>query len=128
MILKLMLAALLLAGSVASDSRAATLLVRPDGSGDVPLIQDAIDACKDGDTVALADGVFRGKGNRDLLFRGKAIVLTGRSGDPTRSVIDCFEPSRGRGTAHRGIDFGPADTAGAVARDLTIRNGTADGL
>lgn len=123
----LLLAALLLAGP-ASICRAATFLVRPDGTGDFPSIQDAIDACKDGDTVALADGIFRGKGNHDLLLGGKAIVLAGQSGDPARSVIDCFEPSRGGGTAHRGIDFGPADTVGAVVQDLTIRNGTADGL
>jgi hypothetical protein len=45
---------------------AETYVVSPDGSGDFPTIQTAIDAVVDGDIVQLTDGVFTGEGNRDL--------------------------------------------------------------
>lgn len=51
-----------------SASAAATLAVRPGES-----VQAAVDAARDGDTVALAAGVYRG----DLDFRGKAVHVRG---------------------------------------------------
>ncbi len=41
-------------------------------------IQAAIDDCDDGDVVIIAEGTYRGNGNRDIDFRGKAITV-GRS-------------------------------------------------
>jgi pectin methylesterase-like acyl-CoA thioesterase len=58
-----------------SPSGASVYVVRPDGSGDFPTIQAAIDAAIDGDTVELADGTFRGDGNRDPDYLGKAITV-----------------------------------------------------
>jgi hypothetical protein len=72
-----------------SFARAATYRVQPDGAGDFPTIQAAIDACRDGDVVELADGQFRGVGNRDIEFKGRAITVRSVSDDPRTCIIDC---------------------------------------
>jgi len=71
----------------ATGAGAAILVVHPDGSGDYPTIQDAIDAAASGDTVELADGVFTGPGNRDLASYpiGR---LRSASGDPSACALD----------------------------------------
>ena len=66
-----------------------TLVVLPDGSGDYPTIQSAIDAAAPGDTVELGEGMYTGDGNRDLDFRGKAITVRSQSGDPAHCTINC---------------------------------------
>ncbi len=60
----------------------ATYLVRPDGTGDFPTIQAAIDGVVGGDTIELANGVFQGDGNWDVRWIGKQVTLRSRSGDP----------------------------------------------
>ena len=85
---------LLLGGTVLALAtgvvRADTLLVRADGTGDHPTIQAALDASEPSDIIELADGVFRGPGNRDVTIpeRGATLVRS-RSGDPDACVIDC---------------------------------------
>ena len=66
-----------------------THVVLPDGSGDFPTIQDAIEAAIPGDTIELGDGMFTGDGNRDLDYRGKAITVRSQSGDPALCTINC---------------------------------------
>lgn len=56
--------------------------------GNLPTIQHAIDAARDGDTIELANGVFTGTGNCDVTFRGKAVIVRSRSDDPLTCVID----------------------------------------
>lgn len=56
--------------------------VRPDGTGDFPTIQEAIDRTVNGDLIVLTDGDFTGPGNRDLDFQGKSITLRSQNGDP----------------------------------------------
>ncbi|MFN8546389.1 MAG: right-handed parallel beta-helix repeat-containing protein [Candidatus Eisenbacteria bacterium] len=73
---------------MASAASATTRVVGPDGEGDFPNIQLAINASAPGDTVELADGTFRGEGNRDLLIT-TAITLRSQSGDPQTCEIDC---------------------------------------
>ena len=63
--------------------------------GDYPTIQAAIDAASDGDTVAVADGIHRGEGNKALDFHGKAITVRSLLGEPTSCIIDCEYDSRG---------------------------------
>ena len=59
-----------------------------------PTIQAAIDHAIDGDTVLVADGIYTGDGNRDIDYRGKAIVVMSESG-PDDTVIDCQATGRG---------------------------------
>ena len=101
---------------VATAIRAAYYIVRPDGTGDFPTIQAAMDACVDGDHIGLTDGVFTGVGNRDVDFQGKAVDVRSRSGNPAACIIDC-ELS---GTAFR---FENGEPSGASLSRLTIVNG-----
>lgn len=68
---------------------ATTYLVRPDGTGDFPTIQAAVDGSVAGDVIELANGTFIGPGNRDVDYRGKAVTIRSQSGLPEGCVIDC---------------------------------------
>ena len=72
-----------------SETDARTWVVRPDGTGDAPTIQAAIDSLGVDDAIALADGVFTGLGNRDLTQADRWVRMWSLSGDPTACVIDC---------------------------------------
>lgn len=74
---------------IAAPALAATYVVCPDGSGDFPTLQAAIDGAQDGDVIELTDGTFAGPGNRDLRWLGETLTLRSQSGDPLRCVIDC---------------------------------------
>ncbi|MFN8583677.1 MAG: right-handed parallel beta-helix repeat-containing protein, partial [Gemmatimonadaceae bacterium] len=72
----------------ASRAFSATIHVSPDGSGDYPTIQAAIDAAASGDEIVLSDGTFTGTGNWDLAFGTKDLVVRSVNGfDAT--TIDC---------------------------------------
>jgi hypothetical protein len=113
-------AALVLALLWSPPGQAATYLVRPDGLGDFPTIQAALDAVQDGDTIELADGTFTGDGNRDLDFLGKSLTVRSQSGDPQFCIIDCegseTEP-------HRGFCFTTQEGPDARIESITITNG-----
>jgi hypothetical protein len=105
---------------VAADALGAVYVVNPEGTGDFAVVQDAIEAASEGDVIELTDGTFRGEGNRDLDFLGKAITVRSQSGDPRVCLLDCqgsyAEP-------HRGLTFHSGeDTTSAVA-GLTITMG-----
>jgi hypothetical protein len=76
--------------------------VTPEGTGDFPTIQDAINYSADGDIIELTDGIFLGPGNRDLDLAGRAITLRSASNDPRSCVIDCQGTV---GNPHRGFYF-----------------------
>lgn len=92
---------------------AATYLVRPDGTGDFPTIQGAIKAVQSGDTIELADGTFTGPGNRGLDYRGKAITVRSRSGDPASCKIYVDDASAG-------VVFQSGEGPGSVLASITI--------
>lgn len=97
-----------------------SVLVRPDGTGDYPTIQDALNAAAEGDTVLLADGVFTGEGNRDLSMHGRAIVVRSQSGNPATCTLDA------QGTAadpHRAFLFWNQEGPGSVLSGLTLTGG-----
>jgi len=80
---------LALAFLLAPSAIATTYLVRPDGTGDFPTIQAAVDGSVAGDVIELANGTFTGPGNRDVEYGGKAVTIRSQSGDPEACVIDC---------------------------------------
>lgn len=72
-----------------------TWYVYPDGAGDAPTIQAAIDSAAASDSLLLANGTFRGVGNRGINYRGKAITVRGRSGIRETCIINCEDADRG---------------------------------
>ena len=98
---------------------ATTYLVRPDGIGPFPTIQAAINAAVNGDVIELADGVFRGNGNRDVDYLGKEIVIRSQGGDPYACVLDCEGSPE---TPHRGFVFRNVGSNGVLA-GVTVMNG-----
>lgn len=74
---------------------AETFIIRPDGTGDFPTIQAAVDAAQDGDVIELTDGVFVGPGNRDIGIVEKDLTIRSQSGDSTACIIDCENEGRG---------------------------------
>jgi hypothetical protein len=98
-----------------------TYVVHPDGTGDFPTIQAAIDAVIDGDTVELSDGVFLGDGNRDIIWEAKSITLRSQSGNPENCIIDCDGTLRRNHWGFYIADVGPE----ALLEGVTVRNGFA---
>lgn len=99
---------------------AATHVVLPDGTGDFPTIQDAVDAATDGDVIELGDGTFTGEGNRNIEYLGKAITIKSQSGDPESCIID----AQGiEGESRRGFSFKVGDVPAARLESVKIING-----
>jgi hypothetical protein len=109
---------LLLLLLVARPCLSAVYTVHPDGSGDFPTIQAALDAAAGGDDVVLTNGTFQGPGNVDLHFLGKAVTLRSQSGDPATCTIDC----RGAGGG-RGLNFDAGETRGTRVESITVKGG-----
>lgn len=104
----------------AIPATATTYLVRPDGTGDFPTIQEALDAARDGDIVELADGVFTGQGNRTLHYNGRSIVVRSQSGDPDACIIN---PEGYIGAYTRAFRFDEGEDAEAVVQGITMTGG-----
>jgi hypothetical protein len=110
-ILTVVLVVIVQAVSVGAISR----LVKPDGTGDYPTIQDAIDAASDGDSVVLDNGKFTGPGNKNLDTQGKAIVVMAADWADS-CIIDCELDGRGF-YVHSG------ETASTIIRGIEVRLG-----
>ncbi|MCK4414380.1 MAG: right-handed parallel beta-helix repeat-containing protein [Candidatus Eisenbacteria sp.] len=121
--LSLLLVAVLLA-TVSTRTTADTFLVLPDGAGDFPTIQAAINASADGDRILLGNGVFTGDGNRDVSYGGKEITVRSESDSPADCILDCQGSSS---EPHRGFIFNSDETALSRLRGVTITGGYADG-
>jgi len=114
----MLLVALIIAGMAMESAGSTTYLVLPDGSGDFPTIQAAIDAAVTGDVIALGAGTFTGAGNRDIAIVGKAITVRSQGGAPADCVIDCQAAGRG---FYLGASPGRTQFEG-----LTLQGGAAD--
>jgi hypothetical protein len=88
-----------------APASATTYLIRPDGTGDFPTIQEAIGAASDGDVIQLADGTYLGDGNSQIMFQGKAITVESQSDNPAVCGLSAvlFVSGEGRGSVLRGI-------------------------
>jgi hypothetical protein len=96
-------------------------LVKPDGTGDFPVIQAAVDGAQDGDEILLADGVYTGLGNNQVRFWGKAITIRSQSGN----AVDCIIDGQGSiGIPRTPFLFEHGEGPDTVIRDLTLRNGS----
>jgi hypothetical protein len=80
---------------IASISPAATHVVRPDGTGDFPTIQQAVDAAGVGDIVELTPGTFTSLGNRGIAIQQHDLLIRSQDGDPAGCTIDCQSADRG---------------------------------
>jgi len=78
-------------------------------------IQERIDDAEPFSVIELADGIYSGPGNRDLVLAGKNLLITSVNGAGS-CVIDC-------GGQGRGITFGSGVDAQTVFRGITIKNG-----
>jgi predicted outer membrane repeat protein len=118
---KVMVAALAIP-AVAQIASAATFIVRPEGGGDYPTIQQAVTAAANADSILLANGTFRGAGNHDIDFQGKALTIASQGGDPAQCVVDCEGTAD---TPRRGFRFYSDEGASAVLQGFKISNGNA---
>jgi hypothetical protein len=115
---------LLLAFACASfPVAAAEFSVRPDGLGDYPTIQAAVDDAAPLDVIVLEDGVFTGAGNRDVRFDGKDIVVRSRNG-----AAACVLDTQGSSAdPHRAFRLDAGETAASRIEGLTITGGFVKG-
>ena len=88
------------------------------GPGNYQTIQQAIDAATDGETIVVADGTYRGSGNKNLDFKGKAITLISENGSE-KSIIDC----EGNGS---GFYFHSGERPSSIVSGFSIINGRAN--
>lgn len=95
-------------------------IVFPDGTGQYPTIQAAVDAASDGTEILLADGTFRGAGNAVVDFKGKAITIRSLSGNRSACVIEGDWLER---DCAAGVVFNTDEGPFSVLADLTIRHG-----
>lgn len=107
-------------GLIVGGPPPATYTIEPDGSGDFPTIQAAIDAAANGEVIELAPGTFTGDGNRDLDFLGKAITLRAQPNALGPSIIDCegseLDP-------HRGMIFANGEGPTTIVEGIMITGG-----
>lgn len=81
-------------------------------------IQAGIDVAVDGDTLVVAAGTYRGNGNKNLDFKGKAITVRSQNG-PAQTIIDCENEGNG-------FSFHSGETAASIVSGFTIQNGKVD--
>ncbi|MCK4303771.1 MAG: hypothetical protein KAY24_06000 [Candidatus Eisenbacteria sp.] len=111
----------------ATPASATIYMVMPDGTGDFPSIQAAIDTADSLDIIELADGTFTGPDNHNLDFRGQAITVRSKSGNPSTCIIDCEGRVRRHGQAERGFLFQSGEGSLSVVQGLAIKDGVPGG-
>ena len=98
--------------------RSSPFTVRPDGTGDFPTLQQAVDAAGPGFEILLADGVYTGSRSQSLVWTGNGgFTIRSTSGNPEDCILD--GESTIRLFYFRDAD-GPIHVSG-----ITFRNGKA---
>lgn len=85
-----------------------------------PTIQAAIDAAFDGDEIIVSNGTYRGSGNRDLDFKGKAITVRSENNNPFQCIIDC---QGNKEENHRGFYFHSGENENSIVSGFTVTDG-----
>ncbi len=80
-------------------------------------IQQAIDLAESGDTVIVADGIYKGEGNVNIDFKGKLITVKSQNGAES-TTVDCE-----KNPDTRGFIFQNNETNDSVLDGITIING-----
>ncbi|MBM3316552.1 MAG: hypothetical protein FJY75_01740 [Candidatus Eisenbacteria bacterium] len=111
----------LLPGLLAAGAGAATIVVRPDGTGDYPTIRDAILAATAGDVIELTDGTFSGEWNTDFWIGTKPLTLRGQSGNAEAVILDAGSDPL---VTRRCLNFQETPATFVVAH-ITFTGGTA---
>lgn len=88
--------------------------------GDQATIQAGINAASEGDIVLVADGVYSGNGNRDLVLGNAGVTVKSENG-PENCIIDCQGSYYDK--LHRGFNIS-ADGCSVIG--LSIINGVHD--
>jgi hypothetical protein len=89
-----------------------TIIKVPDDSS---TIQAGINGAENGDTVLVAEGIYKGLGNKNISFNGKAVLLISESG-AIKTVIDCEKEGRG-------FEFINYEDNNSYVVGFTIQNG-----
>lgn len=84
---------------------------------DQPTIQSGVDAAENGDTVLVADGIYKGEGNVNIDFKGKLITVKSLNGAKA-TIIDCEKEDE-----TRGFIFQNRETNDSILDGFTIKNG-----
>jgi predicted outer membrane repeat protein len=87
--------------------------------GDYDTIQAAVDASENGDEVIVANGTYRGEGNRDLNFQGKAITVRSAQG-AEKCILDCGGTEA---DPHRAFLFTAGEDDNLIVDGFTITQG-----
>jgi len=113
--------------ALVTASHGLTITVDDDNPADYNNIQAAIDAAATGDTLLVADGLYKGPGNRGLHLGGKNISLRSEYG-PTNCIVDCENKDRAfyveaEQPISRRLLFDGKASAGCLIEGFTITNG-----
>ncbi len=103
-----------------SPSQSRVIRLTPDGTGDYPTIQAAVDSADSADVIELSPGTYLGEGNRDIRLNGKSLLIRSSEDDPLTTIIDCAGDGE---TGHRGFTFDSAEGPDCLLQSLTIANG-----
>lgn len=86
---------------------------------EIPTIKMAIEVANPGDTILIADGIYSGLNNRDIVISSKSIVIKSENG-AGKTIIDCGGDSL---DYHFGFEIRNRGSNGTIIDGITIKNG-----
>ncbi len=107
---------LIMIGFLCAVLPAAEWTVAPEGPADFNNLRTAVETAASGDTLILANGIYRGEENRNIRLDGKAVTIRGE--DRAACIIDIQGLGRG---------FDVWNNAELTLEHVTLRRGIASG-